>query len=86
MAEVVNLYDKRRTEEPAPAQSEVVVQEIERLLQAAKAGDIVGFAGTCMHADHAVTYSFAGRIGGYSVLGALTCLTERIRQVIMNRD
>jgi len=54
-------------EQPEPNQT--LVQELERLLEAARAGQIVGMAGTYQHQDRAITYSYAGMIGGFAMLG-----------------
>ncbi len=84
MAEVVSLHGTWQPQTEAP--NETVVRELERLLDAARSGEIVGIAGAYMHKDRMVTYSYAGLIGGYSVIGALTCLIDRIKNVVMSRD
>ena len=79
MAEVVSLARKlfsRRSSEP----NATVVQELERLLEAASAGEIIGLAGSYMHKDKIVTYSYAGLVAGYSIVGSLSCLKERLMQ------
>jgi hypothetical protein len=85
MAEVVSLRGETiqpPTSEPNPT----VVQELERLLEAARAGEIIGLAGCYMHRDKIVTYSYAGLVAGYSIVGSLSCLKERLMQIIMSRD
>lgn len=79
---VVGL-DGRAFAAPAPATAErpisaTLVGELERLLDAARSGDIVGIAGSYMHADRLVSYSFAGVVGGFGVIGGLECLKERL--------
>lgn len=55
-----------------------LVLEIERLLAAARAGELVGLAGAYVHRDRGVSYSFAGAVGGYAMLGGLDCVRERL--------
>ena len=72
------------TAQPQP--NETLVQELERLLQAARAGEIVGMAGAYQHLDRAVTYSYAGAVGGFGLLGSLECLKERLVRLVLSRD
>jgi hypothetical protein len=72
------------TVEPQP--NETLVQELERLLQAARAGQIVGLAGAYQHQDRAVTYSYAGMVGGFGLLGGLDCLKEHLLRLVLPRD
>jgi hypothetical protein len=53
--------------EPSPA----LVQELERLLEAARSGEIIGGGFVLLHADATASWVMAGRMGGFSVLGAL---------------
>ena len=55
MAEVVSLHGTWQP--PSGAPNDTVVQELERLLEAARTGEIVGLAGSYMHRDRMVTYS-----------------------------
>src|SRR5262245_24133369 len=56
----------------APAQPNTsLVRELERLLEAARAGEIVGMAGSYVHRDKVVSYSYAGVVGGYAAIGGL---------------
>lgn len=84
MAEVVSLHGAWQQQSHTP--NETVVQELERLLEAARVGEIVGIAGSYMHRDRMVTYSYAGLVGGYSVIGSLSCLKDRLKQIVMTRD
>jgi len=70
-------------EQPEPNQT--LVQELERLLEAARAGQIVGMAGTYQHQDRAITYSYAGMIGGFAMLGGLDCLKQRLAELAVAR-
>ena len=69
--------------EPAIEVNERLVEEIERLLQAARSGDIVGMAGTYLHADRRASYSFAGRVGTYSLIGGLECAKQRLLSLVL---
>jgi len=83
-AEVVGLYG---TFEPVHSEpNPKLVEELERLLDAARAGEIVGLTGAYLHREHGVSYSYAGAIGTFGVLGALDCLRERVRRIVMSRD
>ncbi|MFG1424971.1 hypothetical protein [Roseixanthobacter glucoisosaccharinicivorans] len=62
----------------APTPNPTVVAELERLLEAARAGELVGLAGTFLHKDHNVTYAYAGSVGGYGMIGGLACLKARL--------
>ncbi|ACB96767.1 hypothetical protein [Beijerinckia indica] len=63
-----------------------VIEELERLLEAAKAGEIVGLAGTYVHKDKVVTYSYAGAVGSYAMLGGLDCVKERLLRIAMSQE
>lgn len=65
--------------------NETLVRELERLLEAAKAGEIVGLAGAYQHKDRVVTYSFAGQVGGYGLLGGIDCVKSRLLQLALAR-
>jgi hypothetical protein len=83
-AEIVSLNGAVPVTEATP--NEILVQELERLLQAARAGQIVGMAGTYQHQDRMVTYSYAGAVGGFAVLGGLDCLKERLVRLAVSRS
>jgi hypothetical protein len=71
---------------PPAHPNRTVVEELERLLQAAKAGDIVGLAGTYVHKDKVVTYSFAGAVASYGMIGGLDCVKERLLRLAIAQD
>lgn len=73
-------------EEEAPAANPTVVEELERLLEAAKAGEIVGFAGTYLHNDRSAGYSYAGPVSGYAMIGAIECVKERLLRIALSQD
>ncbi|WP_026871988.1 hypothetical protein [Inquilinus limosus] len=72
--------------EETPAANPTVVEELERLLEAAKAGEIVGLAGAYLHKDRVVGYSYAGPVSGYAVIGALECMKERLLRIALSQD
>lgn len=81
-----NVVSLRGTYQPPVAQpNPTVVQELERLLEAARSGEIVGVAGTYMHKDRSVTYSYAGLVAGYSVVGGIECLKDRLVRTVSTR-
>jgi len=83
-AEVVSLNGALALPEAKPNES--LVRELERLLEAARAGEIVGIAGAYQHQNRLITYSFAGHIGGYGMLGGLDCVKERLLRFALARD
>jgi hypothetical protein len=68
-----------------PQVNERLVEEIERVLEAARSGEIVGMAGTYLHKDRSASYSFAGLVGAYSVIGGLECAKARLLQIVLGR-
>jgi hypothetical protein len=85
MSEKVVALHGAYTSEETPA-NETVVKELERLLEAARAGQVVGIAGAYLHRDKQVGYSYAGIAAGYSILGGLECLKERLLRIILSRE
>ncbi|PNG26943.1 LptE family protein [Methylocella silvestris] len=72
---------------PPPSEpNPTVVEELERLLEAARSGEIRGFAGAYVHRDKVVSYSYAGSVGSYAMLGGVDCLKERLIRIAMDRD
>lgn len=86
VSNVVSLDGKVFTPPEGPQISATLVGELERLLEAAKLGDIVGMAGSFIHADRLVSYSFAGAVGGFGVIGGLECLKERLVRHALTAD
>ena len=70
---------------PQPEVNERLVQELTRLLDAARSGDIVGMAGTYLHKDRRASYSFAGTVGTFSLIGGLECAKERLLALVVGR-
>lgn len=81
---VVGLHGK--WEAPRARVSAELVGELERLLAAAKAGEIIGLAGGYVHKNQTVSYSFAGRVGFYGLIGGLACLQQRLVRLMTARD
>jgi hypothetical protein len=71
---------------PSPEPNATVVEELERLLQAAKAGEILGLAGAYVHRDKVISYSYAGAVASYGMLGGLDCVKERLLRIAMDRE
>jgi hypothetical protein len=71
---------------PAAEPNSNVVEELERLLEAARAGEIVGLAGAYVHRDKVVSYSYAGAVASYSMLGGLDCLKERLLRIATGQE
>ena len=65
--------------------NERLVEEMERLLEAARAGEIVGLAGAYLHRDKSASYSFAGSVGSFSLIGGLECAKERLLGLVLGR-
>jgi hypothetical protein len=55
-----------------------LTSELERILEATTAGEITGFAGSFVHRNGAVSFSFAGRVGSFAHIGAIEVLKERL--------
>jgi len=70
----------------APKPNDILVKELERLLEAAKAGQIAGMAAAYHHHDRTISYSYAGSIGGFGLIGGLACLKERLVQLAIGRS
>jgi hypothetical protein len=87
-AQIVTLKGEAVSAEAAvtPKPNEVLVKELERLLEAAKAGQIAGMAAAYHHHDHAISYSYAGSVGGFGLIGGLDCLKERLVQLALGRS
>lgn len=51
--------------------SPVFIEWLEDLLEQAKAGEALGFAGSVMHSDRSVSYSVVGVVEGFSMVGGL---------------
>lgn len=81
-----NVISLHGTWEPQAAEpNSTVVDELERLLEAARAGEIVGLAGAYVHRDKLVSYSFAGAVAGYATIGGLECVKERLLRLILSQ-
>lgn len=54
---------------------------LERALQEARAGDIVGLSITCMDPNGLSEYSVVGFVGGYNMLGAAQCVVGELTAI-----
>lgn len=71
---------------PASAPVESVVRELERLLDLARQGEVIGFAGAFQGTTRVVGYSFAGAVQGYAMLGGLDCVRQRLIERALDAD
>jgi hypothetical protein len=83
---VVNLFGAEVQTQAEGQPNATVIEELERLLQAARAGEIIGLAGSYVHRDKVVTYSFAGIVGSYGLIGGLDCVKERLVRIALAKD
>lgn len=61
--------------------NEGVVALLEMALERAKRGDIRGLATVDIDPDGYATYSLVGAVGGYSMQGALHCVSAHITDI-----
>jgi hypothetical protein len=66
---------------PEPEVNVRLIEELQRLLESARSGEIVGMAGTYLHRDKSASYSFAGTVGPYSLIGGLECAKTRLLSI-----
>ena len=65
--------------------SKVVFEELERLLDAAWSGEIIGIAGSFVHSSKTITYSYAGKVAGFGTIGGIECPKERFLRIARER-
>jgi hypothetical protein len=70
----------------APPPNQTLVKELERLLEAARSGEIIGMAGSYWHRNSTATYSYAGMVGSFAMLGGLECLKEKLVRLAVRGD
>lgn len=58
--------------------NQTCIDELERILDAARNGEIVGFAMASVHGDKTASYTVAGIAGGFALLGAIEMAKEEI--------
>jgi hypothetical protein len=66
--------------------NERLIEEMERILEAARAGEIVAMAGAYLHKDKGASYSFAGTVGAYDLIGGLECVKARLLGIALGRN
>lgn len=62
---------------PPGEPNQQAIDTLTELLEMAKSGEIVGVAASVMHFDSLSSFRVSGRVGGYSMLGALSVI-ERV--------
>lgn len=50
------------------------VEYLEKLLEATRAGEVIGVAAVILRFDATADFDMAGTLGGYEMIGALRCL------------
>lgn len=81
-----NVVSLRGNLTVTPAEpNRTLIDELERLLAAARAGEITGMAGCYVHKDKIVSYSYAGAVASYGMLGGLDCIKERLLRSALSR-
>lgn len=80
MADVISLSGDPIA--PSGGVSEQCVEELERLLQMARNGEIKGFACTAVHSDNSGSYTISGFVGGYSMLGACEAMKSELLAIV----
>lgn len=81
---VISLHGKPLPEAGTP--SATVIAELERLLAAARAGEVIGLAGCYLHRDRSTSFSFAGQVGGFALIGALECVKQRVMRIVLSKE
>ncbi|GLO70335.1 hypothetical protein MACH17_18520 [Phaeobacter inhibens] len=61
--------------------NEFAVQSLKDALERAQSGDVIGVGVVMRHADGCGSFSIAGSVGGYSMLGALEMVRSEIVDV-----
>ena len=62
-----------------------LVEELERLLEAARSGEILGMAGAYLHKEKGASYSFAGMVASFGLIGGLECAKARLLSIVLDR-
>lgn len=63
-----------------PTPNESCVAELRRMLEQAEAGEIVGIVCARLHGDKLGSFTIAGMIGPYSLLGAVDMAHHELRE------
>jgi len=62
------------------------VEAVERLLERAKSGDVIGVAFVVGHYDGDNGAGWAGSVGGWGMIGALQCLIAKFTTTSVEQD
>lgn len=65
--------------------NESCVKVLRELLDMAEAGEITGIACAKLHGDNTGSYTIAGMIGPYSLLGALDMMQSELRDAMKDQ-
>lgn len=63
--------------------SEAVIHRLEELLEQARAGSVVGVAFVGVNQAGDAEYRVVGRVGGFSMQGALDCARQEVLKINM---
>jgi hypothetical protein len=69
-----------------PTPNEICVATLEEALAQARAGGIVGVALARLHNDGCGSFSLSGKVGGYSMLGAVCRLQDELNHVLSEEE
>jgi hypothetical protein len=65
-----------------PERNENAVATLREALEMAEAGEIVGIGVVMLHKDAMGSYRFGGKVGGYSMLGAIDVMKADLMEVV----
>ena len=80
---VVSINRNGEVLPPEGIVSDKLIETLESLLDRARSGEIIGFAGAVLQKDRTGTYWISGYTGGFSMLGALDCVRHRLVRIAM---
>ena len=81
MSEVVSLWGQPIGEREVQP---MLVEALEKMLEQARSGEIVGAALVKLHCDGLGSWDVAGKVGGYSLLGAADCAHACLLEMARN--
>lgn len=79
MTDIIHIHHKPVLPETEPSQN--LIEFLERTLIEARAARIVGAVLVLRAADNSSTYSIVGRVGGFSMLGALQVAQHEVAAI-----
>ena len=66
--------------------SRACVEQLRYLLQAAESGQVIGIAVAALNCDGVAEYRVAGKVGGFSMIGAMDCAKVELLKINMGED